>query len=112
MDLLKGINVTAAFATEIGMYIAYGMWAYSLGHNGLLRWAYSLAIPVVVAVVWGLFAAPQASHRLHGVSLFVLELTLLLLSAALLARTGYKPWAIMLASLSILTQVVSLMLKQ
>lgn len=112
MDILKGINATAAFITEIGMYVAYGMWAYHLTHNGVVRWVYALALPALVAVVWGIFAAPQASHRLHGASLFALELTLLLLSAALLAKTGYKSWAITLAAVSVLTQVLALLFKQ
>lgn len=112
MDILKGINATAAFATEVGMYLAYGIWAYSLNHNSTLRWIYALVLPIMVGVVWGLFAAPQSSNRLHGIPLFTLELVLLLVGAALLAKVGYRSWAITLAAVSVLTQVLALIFKQ
>jgi len=112
MEVLKAINATLAFALELGMYAAYAMWGYSLGRNSVVHWLAAIGVPLAVAVLWGLFAAPKAAYRLGQPQLFIVELVLLLLAAALLYKLGHATWAIVFAVLALVSQVAALALKQ
>jgi hypothetical protein len=64
MALLRGTNLAVAFLLELAVLVAVcyagfqlsGVWAFVAGLGG----------PVLMAVLWGVFAAPKASRPLHG----------------------------------------------
>ncbi|MGY1705178.1 YrdB family protein [Geodermatophilus sp. SYSU D00697] len=49
-----------AFATELGALAALGYWGWVSGGTPTARWLLALGVPLVAAVLWWLFAAPQA----------------------------------------------------
>jgi hypothetical protein len=60
---VKQLNLAAKFLLELAALAAFGLWGASIA-SGV--WAVLLAIglPVIVALMWGRFAAPRARRRL------------------------------------------------
>src|SRR5262249_54271077 len=61
---LRGANEALAFLLEIAALVAVGVWGYHVGSGVPVKVALAIAVPVLVAVVWGLFAAPRAVVKL------------------------------------------------
>lgn len=56
------INLTVRFFLELTALIAMGFWGWKQG-EGLLRFVLALSIPIVAAVMWGVFAVPNDPSR-------------------------------------------------
>jgi hypothetical protein len=54
-------NLTLAFALELGALAAIGLWGWSVGSSTPLRLVLAIGLPVVVATLWGLYAAPKST---------------------------------------------------
>jgi hypothetical protein len=87
------------FGLEVGSLIALGAWAHRAAGHGVLAWVAALAVPLVVAVVWGTFAVPGDPSRSGkapvpvswGVRLLI-EMGVFFGGAAALAALGWWPW--------------------
>ncbi|WAL62977.1 YrdB family protein [Amycolatopsis cynarae] len=51
---------------ELSVYAATGYWGFTLRKPWPVRWLAGLGVPLLLAIAWGLFAAPRASLPLHG----------------------------------------------
>ena len=58
---MRWANDGLRFLLEIALLTSLAYWRVS-EHTGALQWALGLGSPLVVAVVWGSFIAPKASH--------------------------------------------------
>lgn len=88
MDILKGINSLVRFLLELCMYLAVGYWGFKTQSGWLLKILFGIGVPVLIAVLWGLFLAPKATHPLQGVFRLLLELVLLGSGAVALFASG------------------------
>jgi hypothetical protein len=59
--------LTIRFLSEIAALVAVGWWGYHV------HLALAFALPLIVAVVWGLFVAPRAKTRLRDPWRFLVE---------------------------------------
>jgi hypothetical protein len=59
---LAWANATLAFGLEVAALAVLGWGGWQLGGPVAVRVALAVALPVVAAVLWGLFAAPRATH--------------------------------------------------
>ncbi|MFI5271551.1 MAG: YrdB family protein [Ktedonobacterales bacterium] len=73
MDIVKNANLALAFLLELCLLAALGYWGFVTGHGLLQKLVLGLGAPLLVAVVWGLFAAPKAQWPLPGAALFALK---------------------------------------
>ena len=70
MQFLKPTNLALAFLLELCLLAALGYWGYHTGQNTLARWLLMIGVPLVLAVLWGIFLAPKSAVALpHGVKL-------------------------------------------
>lgn len=88
MALARNTNLALAFVLELGMLAALCYWGFVAGNGILQKLALGLGTPLVAAVIWGLFAAPRASRRLTGTSLFALKALLFCLASVALWAAG------------------------
>lgn len=79
-----------AFACEVAMFVVLIAATNSLV-DGWRHWLVSLALVVVVAVVWGRWIAPSSSHRLDDPARFVVQ-TALFASVGTLAVLADLLW--------------------
>lgn len=112
MDILKLLNAPLGFCLEIGMYIAYALWAYSVGQTPILKWVYAIVLTLSIAIIWGIFASPDPAVHLNSAIVYMIQILLFLCAALLLYLMGRTSWAIGLAVLSIASTIIAITTKQ
>ncbi len=104
--ILKAGNLALRFLLELCMLAALGYWGIQIGQGTLAKIALGVGVPLLVAVVWGVFCAPKAAKRLQGPALPLAELVLLGAAALALYATGHPALAGTFAALVIGTTVL------
>lgn len=79
-------NEILAFFLEVVALWAVGGWGWHVGSGVLLKLLLAIGLPLVAAVVWGLFAAPRAVVRLPVAG--ILAVKAVVFTAATLALSG------------------------
>lgn len=51
-----------AFLLELAALTALGYWGYCTGSNTVTSLLFGIGIPLIAAILWGLFAAPRAKY--------------------------------------------------
>lgn len=91
---LRGVLLALLFVIEVVGLVAVAWWAVSLG--GVVGVLVSVAAVCAMAGLWGLFAAPKASHRLRGTVLAVFMLAWFAVGGLSLAAVGHPWWGVCL----------------
>jgi hypothetical protein len=95
MDALKMLNAAVRFLLELCMLTAVGYWGFKTQSSWLMKILFGIGLPILIAVLWGMFIAPKAVYPLKGASYLTLELVLLASGSFALFASG-KPslaWA-------------------
>lgn len=105
MQLLKMFHMVLAFALELALLAAFGYWGF---HDKKTpeKYLFGLGAPVLVIIIWGIWAAPKSEHRLQQPFMMVLKLALFGTAAVGLHRAGQSGPAILLAVLAAITIVL------
>ena len=111
MQALKTITLTTAFLLELVMLFSLGYYGYHSSANKILNITLAIALPLIVIIIWAIFAAPKANYRITFPSRIFFELALFLLSAFLLYIAGKPSWATTFATIAIITEIFSFILK-
>ena len=89
------INLTIRFLLELSALLAMGLWGWRQS-EGWFRFVLAVAIPIIVAVVWGTFAVPNDPSRsgaapiaVPGLLRLVIELAVFVLAIWMLYDMGY-----------------------
>ena len=89
------INLTIRFLLEVSALLAMGVWGWRQS-EGWLRFLLALGIPIIAAVVWGVFAVPNDPSRsgaapiaVPGILRLVIELAIFVFAAWALYDLGY-----------------------
>jgi hypothetical protein len=57
---LATLNAALRFLLEITALIVFGYWGFQYGTTTVVKYGLGVGIPLVVAVIWGLFGSPKA----------------------------------------------------
>ena len=112
MDILKGLNLLVRFLLELCMLAAIGYWGFKTGSGWVMKVILGIGLPLLMAVIWGLFVAPKAIHPLHGASHLALAFILLSAGAAVLFSSGRADLAWVYALSLVANQVFMILWKQ
>jgi hypothetical protein len=96
---LRAVTATLAFALEIAMLAAFGIWGLHVGRPAAVGVALALTLIGVSAVGWGLFLAPRAARRIGFPMRWFVELALVSSSDAALWAAGYGQSAAIMGGL-------------
>ena len=88
MEALKGLNLGVRFLLELCMLAAVAFWGFKTQNSWLMKILLGIGLPVLIAILWGMFLAPRATHRLSGAPFFALELALFSTGAFSLFAAG------------------------
>ena len=102
MESLRYLTLLIAFVLELAVLAATAYAGFTLVHPIGLRVLVGLGMPVLMAVAWGLFAAPKASTPLHGVASVTFQVAWFGVGALALALAGRTAPAITLAAVYLL----------
>lgn len=61
---MRLVNEGLAFLLELLAFVALAYWGFRTGDGLALKFVLGIGVPVLAAVVWGLFAAPRATFGL------------------------------------------------
>ncbi len=112
MDVLKALNLLVRFLLELCMLAAVGYWGFKTHSGWAMKIIFGIGLPILIAVIWGVFVAPKATYPLSSIPHLALELILLGSGAAALFLSG-KPslgWAYLV--LLIVNEVLLIVWKQ
>jgi branched-subunit amino acid ABC-type transport system permease component len=90
MAVLKVLNFAVRFLLELCMLAAVTYWGFKTQSGWLLKILLGIGLPVLIAVLWGMFIAPRATRPLSGAPRLTLELLLFASGAIALFASG-KP---------------------
>lgn len=112
MNLIKQLNLLVSFLLELILLFSVGSWGYHNGGNLVLNYTLALALPTVVAVIWGIWAAPKSTRRLKNPARTILKLSLFFAGAWLVYLAGNLWWGVVFAAVAALNGTLAFMLKQ
>lgn len=104
--VLKSINLGLAFFLELAMLAAFAFWGFQTGKIPIMKFLLGIGIPLVVAVIWGIFMAPKSSMQLQGAAYFAVKLMLFSMAAVALYATGRHGLGIALAVAFVINTVL------
>jgi hypothetical protein len=99
------------FLLEIALLASLAYWGFS-EQSGTLQWVLGLGAPLLVAVVWGRFVAPKASHPTTDPLRLLLEVALFAAGVAALFAADRSVLAIVFAALVLFHLTLTFVLEQ
>jgi hypothetical protein len=112
MDILKGLNLLVRFLLELCMYVAVGYWGFKFNSGWVLKIIFGIGLPVLMAVLWGMFLAPRATRPMSGISRELLEWILMGSGSAALFASGKPTLGWMYTITLIVNKVLLVLWKQ
>lgn len=109
VNTLRLANLALRFALEVGALIAVGYWGWSASMRPFARAALAVVVPVVVAVVWGLFISPKARFPAGLVGRAILGLLVFLVAAAALYGRGHARLGMTFGGLAVVSSALLLL---
>ena len=88
MQALKSANLGLSFLLELCALAALAYWGFLVSSGPIMAVVLGVGAPLLMALVWGRFAAPASRTRLPMPALLVLKLAIFALAAAALAVAG------------------------
>jgi len=103
---VRAANLALSFLLELGLLAALGYWGYETPDRFWLAVLLGMFLPIVAAIVWGVFLAPKASIPVPEPWHTVFALILFALAAVALSASHQPILAVIYAALVVLNQVV------
>jgi Protein of unknown function (DUF2568) len=88
MTILKSVNLLIRFLLELCVLASIGYWGFQY-KNWIYKLGMGVGLPILVAVVWGIFVAPKSSHQLPLPYRLFVEFLVLGLGAYALYASGH-----------------------
>lgn len=108
---MRYLSLTVAFLLELAVLVAVGYYAFTLRTSTAVHLIVGIGGPVVMAVLWGVFASPNASVPLHGVVNAAFQLAWFGVGVLALLLANRSPFAISLAAVYGLNSLILLATK-
>jgi len=102
---VKAANLGLKFLLELCALAGLAIGGASTGSSPV-NVVLAIGMPLVAAVIWGLYAAPKSSRRLPTRSRIAVELMVFAAACAALMIAGAYVWAVVLAVLVVLNSVL------
>ncbi|MBK9747524.1 MAG: YrdB family protein [Chloroflexi bacterium] len=102
---MTALNLGLRFLLELKLLATLEYWGFQ-GNGGVLRWAVGIGAPLAAAVIWGLWIAPKANHRLADPLLLMVEVILFLLGVCALWFVGQHRAAVVFGILVLINLVL------
>lgn len=106
MEFIKSANVALRFLLELCVLVALGYWGFQTGRGLIAKIGLGIGAPVVAAVVWGLFGAPNSLQQLHDPWHLILEMVVFGAAAAALIAAGQRALGVIFALIFVINRVL------
>lgn len=102
---MKAANLALKFGLELAALAAFAYWGATLGWAVVSVLA-AVALPLVMIILWGTFAAPKARLRLSSATRIPFELSVFALAAGALLAAGVAVPAAVFAALALFNSLL------
>ena len=103
--LLRNINLGLRFLLELAALASACYWGATIRAGTGLRIAVAIVLPLVVAVVWGIFISPKATVPTGRIGRAALGLIVFLVAAWLLRDRGHGVLALTYTALAVVSSI-------
>jgi Protein of unknown function (DUF2568) len=103
---LKYSNLALSFLLELFILGALAYWGFRVGNGTFMKIILGVGAPLLAALVWGIFEAPQASMPLPEPWHLLLALVIFGLAIVALYVAGQRTLALIFASLVVINQIL------
>lgn len=104
--ILKSINLALAFLLELALLAAFGYWGFQSGGSTLVKILLGIGLPLLVALIWGIFMAPNSARRLQGGAYLALKAVLFGLAVAALMAAGRTTLGVLFAVVVVINTIL------
>jgi hypothetical protein len=104
VDAVRGVLLAVRFALELASLAALGYWGFTTEGGTLEKIVLGLGVPVLAAVLWGLFASPKAPFG-SAVRQAAVEIAVFGSAALALAAAGHTQLAVAFAVAALVDSV-------
>jgi hypothetical protein len=112
MEIVKSVNLVLRFLLELCILVAIGYWGFKTGAQTIIKIGLGLGLPLLVAVVWGIFLAPASSIRLQEPWRLIAELVIFGLAIIALYSTGQRCLAGTFGGLYVINKILMYIWRQ
>ena len=99
------LNLALKFVLELAALAAFGIWGASIA-DGPAAVLLAIGLPIVVAALWGMLAAPRARHRLPLRLRAPFELGVFALASIALWQAGWGVAAAAFAAIAVVNAML------
>ncbi|RAG82600.1 hypothetical protein DN069_26935 [Streptacidiphilus pinicola] len=104
---LHHANELLAFVLELVALGCLAWWGFHVGHSTAVHVLLGVGAPVLMAVAWGMFAAPRARHPLPIPALIVFKLVVFGLAGAAVYATGAHTFGIVFWAVALVNTLLA-----
>lgn len=109
--MLKIINQTIVFLIELIMFGSFAYFGFQKGNDLFQKYGFAIILSFLAIFMWAYWAAPKSGNRLSMPYLAIFRLSLFLLASYFLHKCGHTKFALILAFISLITQISSVFLE-
>lgn len=110
--VIKSVNLALRFSLEICALISMGYWGFKSGNGQLMKIVLGLGIPLIAALVWGVFGSPAAPVVLPKPLHLMLELAIFGLACILLYASGYRFLALAFGMILVINRILIYIMRE
>jgi len=88
MMIIKSLNLSLRFLLELFALAAIGYWGFITGKGIIMKSVLGIGLPLVLAVVWGIFGSPKALIKLPTSLHLLIEVVIFVLPTVALYTVG------------------------
>jgi hypothetical protein len=108
---LRWANDGLAFLLELAALAALGYWGFHVGRGVPVKVVLGIGVPLLAAVVWGLFAAPRATFTLPLAGLLAVKVLVFGAAAVALYAAGRHTLAVTFAIVVTINTVLATLMR-
>ena len=112
MEIVQSVNLVLRFLLELCILVAIGYWGFKTGAQTITKIGLGIGLPLVVAVIWGIFLAPASDTRLQEPWLLLLELIIFGSAVAALYRTQQRSLALTFGLIYVINKILMYIWRQ
>jgi hypothetical protein len=106
MATLRGANLALRFVLELCMLAALAYWGFSTKDSTLVHVLLGVGVPLLAAIIWGIFLSPRAFVQLPEPLKLALEILVFAVATVALYSTGRIAEALALAVLYLVNRIL------
>ena len=106
MEVLQSINLALRFLLELCVLVAVGYWGFHSGAGRVMKVVLGMGAPLLVALAWVAFVAPNAWLAVPDPWHLLLEVLVFGVAALALVASGQRTLAVVLALAFVINRVL------